>query len=113
MHGFFRSSRAIASRCFSPPTEPVAPLADDRVVPVGECGDRVVDTRRLRRGHQLLVGGVGVGVAQVVADRLVEQVRVLRHHTDRGAQGVERQIAHVVAVDAHRAGRHVVQPGEQ
>ena len=72
-----------------------------------------MDASRLRRRDELLVGGVGVGVAQVVADRLVEEVRVLRHDTDRRAQRVEREVAHVVAVDAHRAGRHVVQPGQE
>ena len=36
----------MASRCFSPPDMPVAPLADDGVVPVGQCGDGVVDLRR-------------------------------------------------------------------
>ena len=57
--------------------EPVAPLAHDRVVPIGQCGDRVVDAGGLRRRDELFVGGVGVGIAQVVADRLVEEVRVL------------------------------------
>ena len=52
---------------------------------------------------QLGVGGVGLGVAQVVADRLVEQVRVLGDHADRRPQRVEREVAHVVAVDAHGA----------
>ena len=57
--------------------EPVAALTDDRVVAVGERSDRVVDPSGLRRVDELLVGGLGIGVTQVVADRLVEQVRVL------------------------------------
>ena len=55
----------------------VAPLADDGVVAVGQGGDDVVDAGRPAGRLQLGVGGVGPGVAQVVADRLVEQVRVL------------------------------------
>ena len=61
----------------------VAALADDGVVAVGERGDRVVDARRPARRDELVVGGVGLGVAQVVADRLVEQVRVLGDDADR------------------------------
>ena len=48
----------------------------------------------------LVVGGVGPGVAQVLADRLVEQVRVLHHEADGVAQRLEREVAHVVPVDA-------------
>ena len=35
----------------------------------------------------------------------MEEVRVLRHEPDRGVQRLEREVAHVVAVDAHRALR--------
>ena len=55
--------------------------------------------------HQLGVGGVGPGVAEVVADGVVEQVRVLAHHADGGAQAVLGEVAHVVAVDADGARR--------
>ena len=51
--GSFSSTRAIAMRCFSPPLQPVAALADDGVVAVGERRDRVVDVRRLRRRLEL------------------------------------------------------------
>ena len=37
---------------------------------------------------QLVVGGVGAGVAQVVGDRVVEEVRVLGDHADGRAQRV-------------------------
>jgi hypothetical protein len=42
MRGFLSRVRAIATRCFCPP-ESVTPLADQRVVAVGEGHDRVVD----------------------------------------------------------------------
>ena len=84
----------------------VAAVADDGVEAVGQ-------RRRWCRGSaprrhaatQLVGGGVGLGVAQVVADRLVEQVRVLGDDADGGAQRVERQVADVVAVDAHALRR--------
>ena len=52
---------------------------------------------------ELVVGRVGLGVAQVRADRVVEEVRVLHHEADGVAQRVERELADVVAVDPHRA----------
>ena len=54
----------------------------------------------LARRDELVVGGVGAGVAQVVADGLVEEVRVLHDQSDRVAQRLEREVADVVAVDA-------------
>ena len=85
--------------------EAVAPLADHGVVAVGQGGDDVVDAGRPAGGDDLVVGGVGPGVAQVGGDRVVEQVRVLAHDADGAAQAVQRQVAHVVAVDAHGARR--------
>ena len=79
--------------------QPVAALADDRVVAVGQRRDEVVDARRPARLDELVVGGVGPGVAQVLADRVVEQVRVLHDEADRVAERLEREVADVVAVD--------------
>ncbi len=69
--------RAIASRCFSPAGEAVAAFSDDGVVPVRQGRDVVVDLRGPRRRVQLLVRGVGLGEAEVVRDRRVEEVRLL------------------------------------
>ena len=52
-------------------------------------------------------------IAEVGADRVVEHVRVLCHHTDRVPQ---RPQSHVSDVVGHRRGRRpgdVVQPGDQ
>ena len=61
----------------------VAALADDRVEPVGQGRDRVEDAGGPARGDELVDGRVRLGVAQVVADRVVEQVGVLGDHADR------------------------------
>ena len=63
--------------------ELVAALADHRVVALGQLDDPVVDGGGARRGLQLGVGRVRPGVAQVVADRGVEEVRLLGHEADR------------------------------
>ncbi len=67
------------------------------------------DAGRLQRRPDLLVGGVRGGVAEVLADRVVEHVRVLRHVADRVLERLQRQVADVCPADPHRAARHVVE----
>ena len=57
--------------------ESVAPLADHRLVALGETLDQVVDLGGPRRVLDLGVGGVGLREAEVVRDRGVEQVGLL------------------------------------
>jgi hypothetical protein len=63
----------------------VAPLPHDGVVAVGQRGDEVVEVGGGGGRHQLSVGGVGAGVAQVVGDRGVEQEGVLEDDPDVAA----------------------------
>ncbi len=93
--------------------QPVAPLADQGVEPVGQGGDDVPDAGGPAGLLQLVVGDVGPGVTQVGAHGLVEEVRVLGDHADGPAQGVLGQVPHVVAVDAHRALGDLVEAGDE
>jgi hypothetical protein len=61
----------------------------------------------------LVVGGIGLGVQQVLPHTGVEQERVLEHHPDGLPDGVEGQVAQVTAVDAHCAPLRVVEPAQQ
>ena len=61
----------------------------------------------------LLVGGVGSGVEQVGADRVVEEVGLLGDDTDAVAQRGHRDVAQVDAADAHGALARVVEPGHE
>ena len=81
--GSFRITRAIATRCFSPPDRryPRSPTTVSN--PSGRRCDHVEDAGGAAGLDQLLVGGVGARVAQVVRDRVVEQVGVLGHDADR------------------------------
>ena len=90
-----------------------AVLADHGVVAVRQRGDEVVGLRGPRGGVQLLVGGVRAAVADVGAEGVREQEAVLRHQSDERPQGVQGQLAHVVAADPHGARRHVVEAGQQ
>ena len=62
-----------------------------------------------RRRLELVVGGVGPGVEQVVADRGVEQVGLLGDHADDLAERREGDPPDVVAVDLDGAGIDVVE----
>ncbi len=59
---------------------------------------------------ELVERGVGLGVEEVLGDRLVEQVRVLGDDADRRPQRLAGELAHVVPVDEHRATGDVVEP---
>jgi len=68
---------------------------------------------QLRGGDHVLVGGVGPPIADVVHHRVAEQEGILQHDPDLAAQAVGRHVAHVVAVDQHRAAVHVVEARQQ
>ena len=78
----------------------VAALADDRVETVGQRLDEIEDARALECLAQIGFGRSGPREGEVGADRVVEEVRVLRHQPDRGVHRLEGEVAHVVAVDA-------------
>ncbi len=64
-------------------------------------------------GLHLGVGGVGAAVADVLADRAVEQPRVLQNHRELAAQLGAVPVANVHAVDLERARVHVIEALEQ
>jgi hypothetical protein len=66
-----------------------------------------------RRGHDLLVAGLGAGEAQILLDRAVEQERVLLDDREGAAQALRRQAAHIVPADPHDALGGVVEPLQQ
>ena len=91
----------------------VATLADDSVVAVVQLHDEVVNVGRARRRFDLRLSGVHVGVEQIGADGVVEQVGFLRHHADILGQRVEPQVAQVMAVDGDASGRRVVETRDE
>ena len=65
---------------------PIAALANDGVEAVGQAEDQIVDPGGLRGRDELVARRIGLRVAKVLADRLMEEVRVLHDHPDRVAQ---------------------------
>ena len=113
MRGSFRMVRAMATRCFSPPESfsPRSPTA--RVVAVRQAEDEIMHLREPRRVLDLVLRRARPAIGDVVADRVVEQHGVLRHHADRRAQAVLREVAQIVAVDQDAPAGHVVEAEQQ
>ena len=81
--------------------ELVAAFADHRVIAAaGQLADAVMHRRQARGGLELSVGGVGLGIGQVLADRGVEQIGLLGHEPDDGAEARQVDLADVDAVDS-------------
>ena len=91
----------------------VAALADGRVISVGEFDDPFVDRGGPGGDLELVVGGVRARVAEVVADRGVEEVRLLGHGPDHLPEGSELDPADIDVIDLDRAGVDVVQARDE
>ena len=83
--GLRTSARAMARRWRWPPDTFVPPWAIGASSPPGMARHEVARLGDLERLPQLLVGGVGVGEAQVAGHRAGEQVGLLRHEADAGS----------------------------
>ena len=75
---------------------------------VGVCAGRAVGRRHPQRLPHLVVGGVGLAVAQVVGDRSGEQVAALWHQSDCRPQLLGVVVTNINVVDTYRPGRHVM-----
>ena len=73
----------------------------------------IPDVGLFQRRLHLGLGGVGLGIQQIIADRAVEQVGLLADHPHLRPQEAQVELAHVDAVEGHTALVHVVQAGNQ
>ena len=100
-----------------PARQPRAPIADDRVVAVGQRRDEVVGVGGHGRGHHLIVAGVQPAVADVLRHGPAKEGRFLRHQADLATQAVDGHVADIHAIDADGPRGHVPQardePGER
>jgi hypothetical protein len=70
----------------------------------------VVDPRSLGRRVELLVARGGLGEAEVLANRGMEEIRLLRDDPDEIGERGEREVSHVDASDRDGAAVDVVEP---
>ena len=82
-------------------------------IPVGQTLDKVVDLRRFCRRFDVFLRGVIAAIGDVIADGIVEQHGILRHHANRAVQTVLGHIAHILPVHAHGTALHIVEPEQQ
>ncbi len=98
-----RDALAFAAR------QAIAAFTHEGRVVFGQAGDELVNLRGARGLLQVFVAGVGAGVAKVVGDAGVEQVRLLRHDGNVLAQRLQLDVAVVVTVEQNATGGGVVQ----
>ena len=93
--------------------EAEALLADHRVVALRHLQDEVVRQRGLRRFYHARERHIRLPVRDVVAHRVVEQDRLLRHLADLRAQRGQAHVAHIVAVDQDAPAGHIEEARNQ
>ena len=79
----------------------LAPFMDDGVDPVGHPLDQLGEPHRAHGLLDLVVGGLGPGEGDVVADGPGEEERLLGDHAELAAQRPQGHALEVVAVDEH------------
>ena len=87
--------------------KPRTALAYPGLQPLRQRGDEALQCRAADRLCELGLGRVRAGDQDVGAERVVEEVGVLRHQRDAGAELIEGPLAHIRAVEADRALRRV------
>ena len=70
--------------------------------------DEVMDVRHATRLFDLFHRGIFLGVPQVLKDRTVEQIRLLRHYADALPKVRQIEITHIDTCDAHRTAVNVI-----
>ena len=72
-------ARAMAMRCRCPPD---AALPDNGIVPLRQVADKAVGLRVAGGGLDLVLGGVGFAVGDVLAHEAGKEQRLLQHDAD-------------------------------
>ena len=76
-----------------------AALADTGLEPLGQSGDEVAECRAFEGLRDLRVAGPGLRQSNIGAQRIVEEVGILRHEGDAAAQFVKLVLAQIVTVE--------------
>ena len=79
-----------------------------RVQTFGQACQKPTQMRGLRRRQHLCVTRIGAAIANVVAQRVVEQHRILRHDADGLAQAFLRHGAHRLTINQNIAALRVI-----
>ena len=88
-------------------------LADHRAVPVRHVDDEVVRVRELGGPDRVFGRRIGAAIGDVFPDGAAEQQRILQHEADLITQRLQGELAHVDAVELHRAGLRIEEARNQ
>ena len=88
---------------FLPAGQPHRPLADYRVVALGQVADEVMRVGRFGRRFQLFLGCVWSAETQVLGNGPVEQVGVLSHDGDLVPQLTQGNLTDICAAQQYPA----------
>mmetsp|Transcript_56328 Transcript_56328/g.121870 ORF Transcript_56328/g.121870 Transcript_56328/m.121870 type:complete len:205 (-) Transcript_56328:348-962(-) len=94
-------------------TEPKAPLTNHRVQSMRQRCHHRIQPGFPHRGFQLRWRGPRPGIGEVVANGLVENHHVLRHHGHPTAELIRSDVPHVNTVEEHSPGGSLVEPRYQ
>ena len=90
-----------------------AALTDVGVEAVLQGKDEPLGTGQTGRFDDLLAGGTGLAVGDVVRHRAAEQIHVLLDDADVLAQALEGDVLDVLPVDEDAAAGHIVEAGDK
>ena len=83
------------------------------IVAVWLVQDEIMDIRNTAGGLQLLLGGILLGIEEIIPNGAVEEIRFLCHNADVGAQKAQVIALDVDIVDAHLAAVHIIQARDE
>ena len=69
--------------------------------------------RPLRRIDHLLLRGVRFSKTDIGADRIVEEIDILKYHGDVGQETVAGELPYIMSPDPDTAAIHIIKPGDQ
>src|SRR5262249_46304393 len=93
--------------------EALAALADDGGIALRQRGDEVLRIGGSRRRLYFRVARLGLAEPEILFDGAVEEISVLLHHGDEGADLLRIERAQIAPVDADGAGLRVIKPQQQ
>ena len=113
MRGSARKARAIVNSCFSPCDRFVASSSMIVSYPSGSVRTKWSTWASSAAAMICVLGRVRAAVGDVLADRAVEQPRVLEDHAEGTPQAVARHLTRIDAVDRDLAAIDLVEAHEQ
>ena len=88
-----------------------AALPDQRIIPIGQGGNKFMAASLFRRLYDLFVRGVRTAEFDVVLNRIGKQLHVLEYHADILHQAVQLEIPHIFAANRNPPGVYIPKPG--